>query len=161
MAKEEAPRVAVRLLPHGENLPLPAYHSAGAAGADLCAAIAPEEKIIIEPGARHLIPTGLVLQLPEGYEGQVRPRSGIALHRGVTVLNSPGTIDSDYRGEVSVLLINLGAEPFEIVRGARIAQLIIAPVTRVSFVEAADLTATTRGSGGYGSTGLGAPGDNS
>jgi dUTP pyrophosphatase len=160
MAEEEAPCVAIRLLPHGEGLPLPAYHSAGAAGADLCAAIAEDERIIIEPGARHLVPTGLVLQLPEGYEGQVRPRSGIALHRGVTVLNSPGTIDSDYRGEVSVLLINLGAEPFEIIRGARIAQLVVAPVTRVAFVEAADITATTRGAGGYGSTGVGAPGEN-
>jgi dUTP pyrophosphatase len=159
MAKEETPGVAVRLLPHGEGLPLPAYHSAGAAGADLCAAIAADEKLIIEPGARHLVPTGLVLQLPEGYEGQVRPRSGIALHRGVTVLNTPGTIDSDYRGEVSVLLINLGTEPFEVIRGARIAQLVVAPVTRVAFFEAADLTATTRGAGGYGSTGVGARGD--
>jgi len=148
------PQVAVRRLPHGEDLPLPAYHSAGAAGADLCAAIAPDAKIIIEPGARHLIPTGLVLQLPKGYEAQVRPRSGIALHRGVTVLNSPGTIDSDYRGEVSVLLINLGAEPFEVVRGARIAQLIVAPVAQAMFVETAALDATARGAGGYGSTGL-------
>jgi dUTP pyrophosphatase len=159
MAEDTMPTVAVRLLPHGEGLPLPAYHSAGAAGADLCAAIASDEKVIIEPGARHLVPTGLVLQLPEGYEGQVRPRSGIALHRGVTVLNSPGTIDSDYRGEVSVLLINLGAEPFEIVRGARIAQLVVAPVTRAAFFEGADLTATNRGAGGYGSTGIGARGD--
>lgn len=133
---------------------MPAYHSAGAAGADLCAALAPDEKIILEPGARHLIPTGLVLQLPEGYEGQVRPRSGIALHRGVTVLNTPGTIDSDYRGEVSVLLINLGAEPFEVVRGVRIAQLVVAPVTRAAFVAVAELEATARGAGGYGSTGL-------
>jgi dUTP pyrophosphatase len=154
MHEQKPPRVAVRLLPHGEGLPLPAYHSAGAAGADLCAALAPEEKIILEPGARHLIPTGLVLQLPEGYEGQVRPRSGIALHRGVTVLNTPGTIDSDYRGEVSVLLINLGAEPFEVVRGVRIAQLVVAPVTQAAFVAVAELEATARGAGGYGSTGL-------
>jgi len=154
MHEEKPPRVAVRLLPHGEGLPLPAYHSAGAAGADLCAALAPEEKIILEPGARHLIPTGLVLQLPEGYEGQVRPRSGIALHRGVTVLNAPGTIDSDYRGEVCVLLINLGAEPFEVVRGVRIAQLVVAPVTRAAFVAVAELETTARGAGGYGSTGL-------
>jgi dUTP pyrophosphatase len=152
--REVMPRVAVRLLPHGEGLPLPAYHSAGAAGADLCAALAPEERIILEPGARRLIPTGVVLELPDGYEGQVRPRSGIALHRGVTVLNAPGTIDSDYRGEVSVLLINLGAEPFEIVRGARIAQLVVAPVTRAVFIETAELTETVRGIGGYGSTGL-------
>lgn len=154
MHEDKPPRVAVRLLPHGEGLPLPAYHSAGAAGADLCAALGHDEKIILEPGARHLIPTGLVLQLPEGYEGQVRPRSGIALHRGVTVLNTPGTIDSDYRGEVCVLLINLGAEPFEVVRGVRIAQLVVAPVTRAAFVAVAELDATARGIGGYGSTGL-------
>lgn len=154
MGEERPPRVAVRILPHGEGLPLPIYHSAGAAGADLCAALAPDEKIIVEPGARHLVPTGFVLQVPEGYEAQVRPRSGIALHRGVTVLNTPGTIDSDYRGEVSVLLINLGSEPFEVVRGARIAQLIVAPVTRAAFVEVADLTETARGGGGYGSTGV-------
>ena len=154
MPDENAARVAVRFLPHGEGLPLPAYHSAGAAGADLCAALAPDEKIILEPGARHLIPTGLVLQLPKGYEGQVRPRSGIALHRGVTILNTPGTIDSDYRGEISVLLINLGAEPFEVVRGVRIAQLVVAPVTRAAFVETAELDTTARGAGGYGSTGL-------
>jgi len=152
--REATPRVAVRFLLHGEGLPLPAYHSAGAAGADLCAALAPGERIILEPGARHLIPTGIVLELPEGYEGQVRPRSGIALHRGVTVLNTPGTIDSDYRGEVSVLLINLGAEPFEIVRGVRIAQLVVAPVTRAIFAATAELTETARGAGGYGSTGL-------
>ncbi len=152
--REVTPRGAVRFLPHGEGLPLPAYHSSGAAGADLCAALAPDERIILEPGARHLIPTGIVLELPDGYEGQVRPRSGIALHRGVTVLNAPGTIDSDYRGEVSVLLINCGSEPFEIVRGVRIAQLVVAPVTRVVFVETVELTETARGAGGYGSTGL-------
>ncbi|QAY94676.1 dUTP diphosphatase [Methylovirgula ligni] len=151
--REAAPRVAVRVLPHGEGLPLPAYHSVGAAGADLCAALAPDERIVLEPGARHLIATGIVLELPDGYEGQVRPRSGIALHRGVTVLNAPGTIDSDYRGEVSVLLINCGSEPFEIVRGARIAQLVVAPVMRAVFVETARLTETVRGAGGYGSTG--------
>src|SRR5579863_682674 len=154
MGDDTPPKVAVRILPHGEGLPLPAYHSAGAAGADLCAALAPDEKIILEPGARLLVPTGLVLELPAGFEAQVRPRSGIALHRGVTVLNAPGTIDSDYRGEVSVLLVNLGGEPFEITRGARIAQLIVAPVTRAHFVEAADLSETARGVGGYGSTGV-------
>lgn len=151
---EDMQTVAVRVLPHGAGLPLPDYHSAGAAGADLCAALAPDEKIILEPGARRLIPTGLVLQLPQGYEAQVRPRSGIALHRGVTVLNAPGTIDSDYRGEVSVLLVNLGAKPFEVIRGARIAQLIVAPVTRAKFVETSDLNETARGAGGYGSTGV-------
>jgi dUTP pyrophosphatase len=154
MAEDTPPTVGVRILPHGEGLPLPMYQSAGAAGADLCAALAADEKIVLEPGARHLIPTGLTIQLPDGYEGQVRPRSGMALHRGVTVLNAPGTIDSDYRGEVSVLLINLGGEPFEVVRGTRIAQLIVAPVTRSNFVEAADLSETARGAGGYGSTGI-------
>jgi dUTP pyrophosphatase len=153
MGEDMPPKVAVRVLPHGEGLPLPQYQSAGAAGADLCAALAADEKIILEPGARHLVPTGLVVQLPDGFEAQVRPRSGIALHRGVTVLNSPGTIDSDYRGEVSVLLINLGDEPFEIVRGARIAQLIVAPVTRANF-EVTELSQTARGAGGYGSTGI-------
>jgi dUTP pyrophosphatase len=153
MGEDMPPKVAVRVLPHGEGLPLPQYQSAGAAGADLCAALAADEKIILEPGARHLVPTGLVVQLPDGFEAQVRPRSGIALHRGVTVLNSPGTIDSDYRGEVSVLLINLGGEPFEIVRGARIAQLIVAPVTRANF-EVTELSQTARGAGGYGSTGV-------
>ena len=151
---EDTRTVAVLVLPHGAGLPLPIFQSAGAAGADLCAALEPDAKIILEPGARHLIPTGLVLQLPEGYEAQVRPRSGIALHRGVTVLNTPGTIDSDYRGEVSVLLVNLGAEPFEVVRGARIAQLIVAPVTRVKFVETSEIDETARGPNGYGSTGV-------
>lgn len=151
---EETRTVAVLVLPHGVGLPLPNYQSAGAAGADLCAALEPDAKIILEPGARHLIPTGFVLQLPEGYEAQVRPRSGIALHDGVTVLNAPGTIDSDYRGEVSVLLINLGAEPFEVVRGVRIAQLVVAPVTRAKFVETARINETARGANGYGSTGV-------
>jgi dUTP pyrophosphatase len=153
MGEDMPLKVAVRVLPHGEGLPLPQYQSGGAAGADLCAALAADEKIILEPGARHLIPTGLVIQVPDGFEAQVRPRSGIALHRGVTVLNTPGTIDSDYRGEVSVLLINLGGEPFEIVRGARIAQLIVAPVTRANF-EVTELSETVRGAGGYGSTGV-------
>lgn len=145
--------VAVRLLPHGEGLPLPAYHSAGAAGADLFAALAPEVKIIIEPGARHLVPTGIAVQLPEGFEAQVRPRSGLALQHGVTVLNAPGTINSDYRGEIGVLLVNFGGEPFEVVRGARIAQLVVAPMTRAIFVTTRELDETARGTDGYGSTG--------
>ena len=147
-------KVIVARLPHGEGLPLPAYETPGAAGLDLMAAIAPGAKLVIEPGARDLVPTGLRIELPQGYEAQVRPRSGLALKSGVTVLNSPGTIDSDYRGEVSVILINLGAEPFEITRGARIAQLIVAPVTQAVLVEADDLNGTARGAGGFGSTGV-------
>ena len=147
-------KVTVARLPHGEGLPLPAYQTPGSAGLDLLAAIAPNAKLVIEPGARKLVPTGLRLELPLGFEGQVRPRSGLALKNGVTVLNSPGTIDSDYRGEVAVILINLGSEPFEITRGARIAQLVVAPVTQAVFVEAADLADSARGAGGFGSTGV-------
>lgn len=146
-------KVAVRVLPHGTGLALPAYQSAAAAGLDLIAAVPAESKIVIEPGARHLVPTGLAMQLPEGFEAQVRPRSGLANTYGVTVLNTPGTIDADYRGEICVLLINLGGEPFELTRGARIAQLIIAPVTRASLTVVADLNGTGRGIGGFGSTG--------
>ncbi len=146
-------RVAVRRLPHGEGLPLPAYQTAGAAGADLFAAIALDAKIVIEPGARLLVATGIALELPEGFEAQVRPRSGLALQYGVTVLNAPGTIDCDYRGEVGVLLANFGSEPFEVIRGARIAQLVVSPVTRATFLPAEKLAATERGAGGYGSTG--------
>jgi dUTP pyrophosphatase len=145
--------IKARRLPHGEGLPLPAYQSDGAAGLDLMAAIAEHARLILEPGARELVPTGLVLQIPTGYEGQVRPRSGLALRHGVTVLNSPGTIDADYRGEISVILINLGSEPFEITRGLRIAQLIIAPVTRAALIEAGTLDESARGAGGFGSTG--------
>ncbi|HKH80332.1 MAG TPA: dUTP diphosphatase [Methylovirgula sp.] len=153
--REEAASLAVtiRQFPHGEGLPVPAYQSAGAAGADLFAAIAPDAKIFIEPGARLLVPTGIGMQLPEGFEAQIRPRSGLALQYGVTVLNAPGTIDCDYRGEIGVLLVNFGSEPFEVVRGARIAQLVIAPVKRAVFVAAATLEETQRAAGGYGSTG--------
>ncbi len=147
-------KITVARLPHGEGLPLPAYQTPGAAGLDLLAAIAPNAKLVIEPGARELVPTGLRLELPLGYEGQVRPRSGLALKSGVTVLNAPGTIDSDYRGEVSVILINHGTEPFEITRGARIAQLVVAPVTQAVFVEAPELVGSVRGTGGFGSTGV-------
>ena len=145
-------RVALRRLPHAADLPLPGYATAGAAGLDLMAAIA--EPATIAPGARALVPTGLVFQLPEGFEGQVRPRSGLALRHGVTVLNAPGTVDSDYRGEVSVVLVNHGAEPFTLRRGDRIAQLVVAPVTRVVLAEVAELDETARGEGGYGSTGI-------
>jgi dUTP pyrophosphatase len=147
-------RVAVLRLAHGGGLPLPAYQSAGAAGLDLVAAIPAEEKIVIEPGRRSLIPTGIALAIPEGFEAQVRPRSGLAHRHGVTVLNTPGTIDSDYRGEVLVLLINLGEKSFEIMRGIRIAQLVIAPVARAALVEVAELNKTFRSGGGFGSTGL-------
>jgi len=145
--------IAVRVLPHGAGLPLPAYQSAGAAGMDLLAAVAPGAAIVLAPGARRLIPTGIALEIPQDCEAQIRPRSGLALKTGVTVLNAPGTIDSDYRGEVGVLLINLGEAPFEVVRGARIAQLVIAPVARAALFEAPGLSETIRGDGGFGSTG--------
>jgi dUTP pyrophosphatase len=145
--------VAVQQLPHAAGLPLPSYQTSGAAGMDLIAALPPGVKIVIEPGARDMIPSGVCLQLPQGYEAQVRPRSGLARDKGVTVLNAPGTIDADYRGEISVLLVNCGSEPCEIVRGARIAQLVIAPVTRAVLVVVSELGATARGSGGFGSTG--------
>ena len=146
--------VPVRILPHGEGLALPADQSAGAAGVDLCAAIPAHSTLVIEPGARELVPTGLTFALPAGSEAQIRPRSGLALKQGVTVLNSPGTIDSDYRGEVGVLLINLGSTPFEISRGDRIAQMVIAPVTQARFEQVLELKSTDRGMGGFGSTGV-------
>jgi dUTP pyrophosphatase len=145
--------VHVRRLPHAEDLPLPAYQSKDAAGLDLLAAVDRQHPIVVAPGARVLVPTGLVLELPPGSEAQVRPRSGLAFKDGITVLNSPGTIDADYRGEVKVLLINLGGAPFEIRRGERIAQLVVAPVARADLVEVAEVSATARGEGGFGSTG--------
>ncbi len=146
--------VAFLRLPHGGDLPLPAYESAGAAGMDLRAALSEGEALELAPGARALVPTGLALQLPDGFEAQVRPRSGLAAKHGVTVLNAPGTIDSDYRGEVKTILINHGQAPFTIRHGDRIAQLVIAPVTRVTPVEVAVLDQTGRGAGGFGSTGV-------
>ncbi len=145
--------VAVRVLrlPHGAGLPLPTYTTAQAAGADLCAAVA--EPLTVAPGERVPVPTGLVLELPAGYEGQVRPRSGLALVSGLTVVNAPGTIDADYRGEVKVLLVNLGVEPVTVTRGQRIAQLVVAPVTRALFTAAEELSESGRGAGGFGSTG--------
>ena len=140
-------------LPHAQDLPLPRYETDGAAGLDLLAAVDAAKPLRLEPGARALVPCGIVIELPEGHEGQVRPRSGLALKHGVTVLNAPGTIDEDYRGEVSVLLVNLGERSFEIARGLRIAQLVVAPVTRVTPREAAALNETARGARGYGSTG--------
>jgi len=144
--------VRIRRLSHAEGLPLPAYTTDGAAGADLCAAV--EAEMIIEPGDRAAVPTGLVLEIPQGYEGQVRPRSGLAIKAGLTIVNAPGTIDSDYRGELKVLLVNLGSVAVSIGRGDRIAQLLVAPVTRASFIETTDLTASPRGEGGFGSTGV-------
>jgi dUTP pyrophosphatase len=151
--------VAICRLTHGEGLPLPAYASEGAAGLDLYAALPAGQKLVLEPGARDLIPTGFQIALPPGYEAQVRPRSGLAARFGVTVLNAPGTIDSDYRGEVKALLVNHGGQPFEITRGMRIAQLVVAPVARATLIETDDLGETARGAGGFGSTGLrGSPG---
>jgi dUTP pyrophosphatase len=154
MAYDPCVTVEIRIqrLPHAEGLPLPAYATEGAAGADLCAAV--ESDLVLEPRERSAVPTGLVVEIPVGYEGQVRPRSGLAIEAGLTVANAPGTIDSDYRGELKVLLVNLGSEPVSICRGDRIGQLLIAPVTRASFVEAEKLSASERGEGGFGSTGV-------
>ena len=140
-------------LPHAADLPLPAYQTEHAAGFDLVAAIPTGAPVRIAPGERAMIPTGIAVALPRGHEGQIRPRSGIALRHGVTVLNSPGTIDADYRGEIQVILVNLGAETFEITRGTRIAQMIIAPIIQARIVESERLDATGRESGGFGSTG--------
>jgi dUTP pyrophosphatase len=148
------PTVSVQRLAHGADLPLPAYATQQSAGLDLMAAVA--EDVILAPGARELIPTGLAIALPAGFEAQVRPRSGLALKHGITVLNSPGTIDADYRGEVQVLLINHGAAPFSIRRGDRIAQMVVAPVTQIAWSIVDKLDETERGSGGYGSTGIAA-----
>ena len=145
--------VRVMRLPHGEGLPLPSYQSKHAAGLDLVAAVPREQPVKLLAGARALVPTGFVLELPPGYEGQVRPRSGLAFKHGLTVLNSPGTIDADYRGEIMVLLVNLGSETFRVQRGDRIAQLVIAPVASVEVVAVEALAETERGQGGFGSTG--------
>jgi dUTP pyrophosphatase len=146
-------KIEIRQLPHGEGLALPAYQSAHAAGLDLLAAVPEGSPLTLAPGAYALVPTGLTIALPPGYEAQVRPRSGLAAKHGVTVLNAPGTVDADYRGEIGVLLINHGAKPFPIQRGERIAQMVIASVARVELVSAASLSATERGEGGFGSTG--------
>jgi dUTP pyrophosphatase len=149
--------VTVRLLrlEHGKDLPLPAYETAGAAGMDLRAAVPDESPFVLSPGERGAVPTGLAIALPAGFEAQVRPRSGLALKSGVTALNSPGTIDADYRGEIKVILINHGQESVTFRRGDRIAQLVIAPVTRAAWEEAEGLDDTARGAGGFGSTGRG------
>jgi dUTP pyrophosphatase len=145
----ETVAVQLKRLPHGEGLPLPAYATTGAAGMDVVSA----EDVVIAPGARHAVATGLAVAIPAGYEIQVRPRSGLALKHGITVPNTPGTIDSDYRGELKVILINLGSEPFTIARGDRVAQLVLAPVVQAAWSEVAELDATERGDGGFGSTG--------
>jgi dUTP pyrophosphatase len=143
-------------LPHGRDLPLPVYETAHAAGMDLPAAV--ESALVLKPGERALVPTGLAIALPEGFEAQVRPRSGLAARNGVTVLNSPGTVDADYRGEVKVILANLGPEPFTVTRGMRIAQMIVAPVSRAMLREVEALPESARGDGGFGSTGTAAKG---
>lgn len=147
-------KVGIRQLVHAKGLPLPSYATAGAAGLDLSAAIGENEKITLKPGKRTLVPTGLQIHLPDGFEAQIRPRSGLALKNGIALVNAPGTIDADYRGEIGVILINLGEDDFQITRGLRIAQMVIAPVTRADLVEMDALGATERGAGGFGSTGV-------
>jgi dUTP pyrophosphatase len=149
----QTPQLRLMRLPHGADLSLPGYQSALASGLDLLAAVPAEAPLQIAPGARAMIPTGIAIALPRGSEGQIRPRSGLAIRHGITVLNTPGTIDADYRGEIQVILVNHGAEPFVVSRGMRIAQLIIAPVERVQLVETPCLDATERAAGGMGSTG--------
>jgi dUTP pyrophosphatase len=145
--------VELQRLPHAEGLPLPAYQTNDAAGLDLMAAVAENEPLTLAPGQYALVPTGLAMALPPGYEAQVRPRSGLAAKHGVTVLNSPGTIDADYRGEIKVILINHGQTAFVVMRGERIAQMVIAPMVQAALVPVATLSATDRGAGGFGSTG--------
>ena len=149
------PIIAVRRLPHAEGLPLPAYETPGSAGMDLRAAVPEDQPLTLQPGARRLVPTGLAMAIPQGFEVQVRPRSGLAVKAGITCLNTPGTIDSDYRGEVQVILINLGAEDFVIRRGDRVAQMVVAPVAQAGWSEVDSLDDTARGAGGFGSTGHG------
>lgn len=146
-------KVLIQRLPHGEDLPLPAYQSPQSAGMDLMAALPGTSPQIIEPGGRALIPAGFAMALPQGYEAQIRPRSGLALKHGISVLNAPGTIDADYRGEVKILLINLGPEPFAVERGERIAQMVIMPVTQAALAQVRELEESARGTGGFGSTG--------
>jgi dUTP pyrophosphatase len=155
--KPETLRVAIQREPDASDLPLPSYATAGAAGMDLCALVSPEQPLTLAPGERALVSTGLRIALPPGYEAQVRPRSGLAVRYGIGMVNSPGTIDADYRGVVQVVLMNWGQSPFTIRRGDRIAQLVVAPVTRVVWVETEALATTERGEGGFGSTGM-APG---
>ena len=152
----KAVKVKIMRLPHGADLPLPAYQSAGAAGLDLVAAVPADAPVIIAPGGRAQLPTGIAIALPRGTEAQVRPRSGLAARHGMSVLNAPGTIDTDYRGEIHVILVNLGSESFAVERGQRIAQLVIAPVLHAQLLQQKKLDKTTRGAKGFGSTGKGA-----
>ncbi|MEH3090510.1 MAG: dUTP diphosphatase [Agrobacterium cavarae] len=156
MNTQNAPSPALKLirLPNGEGIELPSYETTGAAGMDLRAAVEAGETMTLRPGERALVPTGFIFEVPFGYEAQIRPRSGLAIKNGITCLNSPGTVDSDYRGEVKVILANLGQEDFTIERGMRIAQMVIAPVTQVTVTEVSEFTETTRGAGGFGSTGV-------
>jgi len=156
MNTQNAPSPALKLirLPNGEGVELPSYETTGAAGMDLRAAIEAGETMTLRPGERALVPTGFIFEVPFGYEAQIRPRSGLAIKNGITCLNSPGTVDSDYRGEVKVILANLGQADFVIERGMRIAQMVIAPVTQVAVTEVSEFTETTRGAGGFGSTGV-------
>lgn len=156
MNTQNAPSPALKLirLPHGEGIELPSYETTGAAGMDLRAAVDAGETMTLRPGERALVPTGFIFEVPFGYEAQIRPRSGLAIKNGITCLNSPGTVDSDYRGEVKVILANLGQADFIIERGMRIAQMVIAPVTQVTVTEVSEFTETTRGAGGFGSTGV-------
>lgn len=146
-------KVRIKVLPHGEGLPLPCYETDYSAGMDLRAAVAEDKPVTLAPGAHALIPAGFAMALPEGYEAQVRPRSGLAARHGVSVLNTPGTVDADYRGEVKVILVNFGREPFAVTRGMRIAQMVIAPVSAARWEMSAELAGTGRGAGGFGSTG--------
>ncbi len=156
MTREAGPlRIAIRRLPGASGLPLPAYATPGAAGLDVCAAV--DADLVLAPGARALVPTGFAIAVPDGYEAQVRPRSGLALRHGILLPNAPGTIDSDYRGEVKIIVLNAGSEPVAIHRGDRIAQLVFAPVLRVAFDEQTTLPETSRGSGGFGHTGTRTP----
>ena len=155
LVSDKSPVIGIVRLPHAEGLALPSYETAGAAGMDLRAAVPEDRPLILPPGKRALVPSGLVLEIPDGFEGQVRPRSGLALKHGITCLNTPGTIDSDYRGEVKVLLVNLGDDDFEVARGMRIAQIVFAAVARAGVEERSLSDTTGRGSGGFGSTGTG------
>jgi dUTP pyrophosphatase len=150
-----ATEMHIMRLPHGEGLPLPSYQSAHAAGLDLYAAVPADAPVTIAPGKWAVIPTGIVIALPPGTEGQVRPRSGLAARHGITVLNAPGTIDADYRGEIQIVLVNIGGDSFSVSRGVRIAQLVVAPVFRAEIIEGKNLDKTTRGAKGFGSTGQG------
>ena len=156
MTQEKQKRPALNLvrLPHATGIELPSYETSGAAGMDLRAAVEAGAPLVLAPGTRALVPTGFIFEVPEGYEAQIRPRSGLAIKNGITCLNTPGTVDSDYRGEVKVILANLGQEDFLVERGMRIAQMVIAPVTQVHVVEVSETSATARGTGGFGSTGI-------